>query len=224
MTRGDRCAGRGWTFAGLGSIPRNGVGHGVRQRGARAGKGGAVLGGVEHERLLELVGQLGQLSHERVEQCEDSHGDLGDVAYPNVVPDFTGHQVEERSGGDGLGSGKVPHLSDGTIVGAQRGQSGSNIGHIAVGVRQVGVADEIGPLGVHGVGKNSLPEGCLGDAGTEEIRCSPDGDTDPARLGCREKLGGHGRPGAAFGGRGGEGEIFGHRLGVGWPVAVEVLQ
>ena len=48
--------------------------------------------------------------------------------------DLGGDEVEQRPGGDGFGAGQVPHLADGALVGAEGGQAGSDVGHVAVGV------------------------------------------------------------------------------------------
>ena len=120
---------------------------------------GLVLGSVEDEGLLELVGHFGQLSHERVDQPQGTQGDLPDVADLDGVADLGGDEVEERPGGDRFGAGQVPDLADGSLVGAEGGQAGSDVGHVAVGVREVRVADEVGPLAGHGIAENPLSPG-----------------------------------------------------------------
>ena len=70
--------------------------------------------------------------------------------------DLAGDQVQERPGGDGLRAGQVPHLADGALVGAEGGQAGGDVGHVAVGVGQVRVADEVGALAGQGVAEDPL--------------------------------------------------------------------
>ena len=57
-----------------------------------------------------------------------------------------------------LRTGQVPHLADGPLVGAEGGQTGGDVGNVAVGVRQVGVAEEVGALAGDGVGEDPLAE------------------------------------------------------------------
>ena len=85
--------------------------------------------------------------------------------------DLTGDEIEQRPGGHGLGSGQVPYLSDCSGVCAQSGQADGDVGNIAVGVEQVGVAEEVGALADYRVGEDPLPERRLGDPRSEEVRC-----------------------------------------------------
>ena len=141
------------------------------------------------------------------------------------MPDLAGHQVQERPGGAGRRAGQVPYLAGGAGVGAQGGQAGGDVGDVAVGVRQVGVADEVGAPAGQGVAEDSLAErGPCGDAGAEEVRGPPDGDPDPAGRGGGQQLGGHGRPGPALDAGGGQRQVLGHRAAAGRAVAVQVLQ
>src|SRR5579859_8075849 len=112
-----------WSFlALLGSVPGDRLADGCGERGPSAPEGGLVLGRVEHEWLLELVGHLGQLSHHGVDQPEGAHGELGNLADTDGVVDLGGDEIEERARGDSLGAGQVPYLADGTLVGAEGGQ------------------------------------------------------------------------------------------------------
>ena len=128
------------------------------------------------------------------------------------------------SGRDGFRARQVPHSVDGALVGAEGGQTRGDVWDVAVGVGQVGVAEEVGTLAGQGVGEDALAERRLGDAGTEEVRRPPDGDADPTGVSGGEQLLGHGRSGSALDGRRGQREILGHRLAPGRAVAVHVLQ
>ena len=119
----------------------------------------------------------------------------------------------------------MPDAAGSALIGAEGRQAGRDVGDVAVGVWQVRVADEVGAFAGDGVGEDPLAERRPGgDAGTEEVRRPPDRDPDAARLGGREQLLGHRRPGSALDGRGGEREIFGHLRACGRAVAIEVLQ
>ena len=74
------------------------------------------------------------------------------------MPDLAGHQVQQRPGGDGLRAGQVPHLAGRARIGAQGGQAGGDVGNVAVGVRQVRVADEVGAPAGQGVAEDPLTE------------------------------------------------------------------
>ncbi len=87
------------------------------------------------------------------------------------MADLGGDQVQERPGRAGRRSGQVPHLPGRAGVGAEGGQAGGDVGDVAVGVRQVRVADEVGAPAGLGVAEDPLAErGALGDAGAEEVR------------------------------------------------------
>ena len=98
------------------------------------------------------------------------------------MSDLTGDDVQERSGGRRFRAGQMPHLADGSVIGAERGQTGSDVRDIAVGVRQVGIAEEVRAFAGDGVGEHACAERRFGDAGTEEIRCAADRDADPTRI------------------------------------------
>ena len=85
------------------------------------------------------------------------------------MADLGGDEVEECPGGDRFRAGQVPDLADGSLVGAEGGQASRDVGHVAVGVREVGVADEVGPLAGYGIAENPCPEGGLGDTGAKEV-------------------------------------------------------
>ena len=114
------------------------------------------------------------------------------------MADLGGDEVQERPGGDRFGAGQVPDLADGSLVGAEGGQASNDVGHVAVGVGKVGVADEVGPLTGHGVAENPCPQGGLGDSRAKEVRCAADGDADASGLGGGEELCRHRRPGPAL--------------------------
>ena len=118
----------------------------------------------------------------------------------------------------------MPHLADGPLVGAEGGQTGGDVRNVAVGVGQVGVAEEVGALAGDGVGEDPLAERRLGDAGTEEVRGPPDGDAHPTGVGGGQQLSRHRRPGPPFDRRCGEREVLRHRLAGGRAVAVHVLE
>ena len=63
----------------------------------------------------------------------------------------------------------TPDLSDGPLVSAQRDQAGRNIRDIAVGVRQVGIADEIRAPAGHRIAEHPRTQRGFGDAGPEEV-------------------------------------------------------
>src|ERR1700677_3315340 len=88
----------------LAAIPVDCRGDGGRERRARAPERGLVLGRVKHEGLVKLVGHLDQFPQERVEQAESAHGQLGQVADADRLPDIAGQEVEELAGRDRLGS------------------------------------------------------------------------------------------------------------------------
>ena len=141
------------------------------------------------------------------------------------MPDLVGHQIQRRPGGDGRRAGQVPHLAGRAGVGAQGCQASGDVGNVAVGVGRVRVADEVGAAAGQGVAEDPLAErGPLSDAGAEEVRGPPDGDTDPAGLGGAQQFGGHRRPGPALDGRRGQRQVLSQGLAAGRAVAVEVLQ
>ena len=73
-------------------------------------------------------------------------------------------------------------------------------GNVAGGLRQAGVADEVGAPPGRGVAEDPLTQrGSLGDAGAEEVRGPPDSDAGPAGIGGGQQLGGHGRLDPALG-------------------------
>ena len=74
------------------------------------------------------------------------------------MPDLAGHQIQQRPGRDGLRAGQVPHLAGGASVGAESGQASRNVGNVAVGMRQVRVADEVGAPAGQGVAEDPLAE------------------------------------------------------------------
>ena len=117
-----------------------------------------VLGGVEHEGLVELVGHFDQGPHHGVDQSEGTHSQLGHRANADRVSDLVCHEIEDLAGCRGFGTGEVPYPVDGTLVRAQGGQTCCDVGHVAVGVRQIRVADEVGPTPRQGVGKDPLAQ------------------------------------------------------------------
>ena len=146
--------------------------------------------------LVELVGHLDQLPHHRVEQAESAHGQLGQRANADRVPDIAGDEVEELAGRDRLGSRQVPDLTDRAFVGPERGQAGGDVRDIAVGVGQIGVADEVGAFVGERVGEHPLAERRLGgDPGAEEVRRPPDRDPDATGLRMRPATPGSSPPG-----------------------------
>ena len=74
------------------------------------------------------------------------------------MPDLGGDQVQQRPGRAGRRAGQVPDLPGRAGVGAEGGQAGGDVGNVAVGVRQVGVADEVGALAGQGVAEDPLAE------------------------------------------------------------------
>ena len=108
------------------------------------------------------------------------------------MSDLAGDELEDLAGRDGLRTRQVPHSVDGALVGTERGQTRCDVRDVAVGVRQVGVADEVGALAGHGVGEDAFAERCLGDAGAEEVRRPPDRDADPTGI-----RGGRAAPGSS---------------------------
>lgn len=140
------------------------------------------------------------------------------------MSDFAGNEIEKRSGGYGLGSGQVPHLSDRPGISTEGSQADGDIGNVAVCVGQVGVAEKVGALAGYGVGKDPLAQSCLGDAGAEEVRCPPDGDLDTTGIGGSQQFLGHSRSGTPLDGRRGKREVFGHRRAMSRAVGVQVLQ
>ena len=74
------------------------------------------------------------------------------------MADLGGHQIHKRPGGNGLRAGQVPHLTGRTSIGSEGDQAGGNIGNVAVGVRQISVADEVGAPAGQGVAEDPLAE------------------------------------------------------------------
>jgi hypothetical protein len=74
------------------------------------------------------------------------------------MPGLASEQVQERPGGDGRRAGQVPHLPGGAGVGAQGGQAGRDVGDVAVSVRQIRIADEVGAFAGQGVAEDPLAE------------------------------------------------------------------
>ena len=74
------------------------------------------------------------------------------------MPDLAGYQVEQRAGSDGRRAGQVPSLTGGPGIGAEGGQAGGDVGNVTVGVRQVRVADEVGPPPGQRVAEDPLAE------------------------------------------------------------------
>src|SRR5450755_4675450 len=87
------------------------------------------------------------------------HGQLGHRADGDRMPDLAGNQIEKRPGRDGLRAGQVPYLAGGASVGAEGGQASGDVRHVAVGVGQFRVADEVGAPAGQGVGEDPLAEG-----------------------------------------------------------------
>ena len=113
---------------------------------------------VKHERLLELVGQLDEFPDRRVEQPEGAHGQLRQRSNADRVPNVAGDELEQLAGRDGLRARQVPHAADGALVSAERRQTGRDVRDVAVGVRQVGVADEVSAFAGDGVAEHPLTE------------------------------------------------------------------
>ena len=74
------------------------------------------------------------------------------------MPDVAGDELEQLSGRDGLGARQVPHAADGALVGAERRQTRRDVRDVAVGVRQIGVADEVSAFAGDGVAEHALTE------------------------------------------------------------------
>ena len=74
------------------------------------------------------------------------------------MPDLDGYQVHKRPGGDGRRAGQVPHLAGRAGIGTEGDQASGNVGHVAVGVRQISVADEVGTPAGQGVAEDPLAE------------------------------------------------------------------
>jgi SAM-dependent methyltransferase len=72
--------------------------------------------------------------------------ELARVARPGgrVAIEVGGDQVEQRPSGHGRRAGQVPYLAHCAGIGAEGGQADGDVGNVAVGVGQVGVADEVG--------------------------------------------------------------------------------
>ena len=171
-----------WRTPFRAAIPIDGCGDRAWERRAGAPEGGLVLGGVKDEGLLELVGHLGQLPHHRVEYARGRARQLGQGAHTHRMPDLDGHEVEHLAGGDGLRARQVPHGADRPLVGAEHGQTGGDVRDVAVGVGQIGVAEEVRALAGQRVGEHALAERRLGDPGAEEVRRPPDRDSYPAGI------------------------------------------
>src|ERR1700722_20371026 len=170
-----------WSWrARPGPVPGHGGGDGVGPRRAGPPERGLVFTGVQHEGLVELVIRLGQLAQYRVDQTQGPQGQLGQRPDADGVPDLGGYQAQERPGGAGRRARQVPDLPGGAGVGTQGGQAGGDVGDVAVGMRQVRAADEVGATAGQRVAEYSLAErGPCGDAGAEEVRGPPDCDPDP---------------------------------------------
>ena len=74
------------------------------------------------------------------------------------MPGLASHQIQQRPGGDGRRPGQVPHLAGRAGVGTEGGQASGDVGHVAVGVRQVRVADEVGAFAGQGVAEDPLAQ------------------------------------------------------------------
>ena len=81
---------------------------------------------------------------------------LGSDANADRVSDIAGDELEQLSGDDGLRAGQVPHAAHGALVGAKGRQTRRDVGDVAVGVGQVGVADEVGAFAGDGVAEHAL--------------------------------------------------------------------
>jgi hypothetical protein len=189
-----------------------------------AAEHGCKLRRIEDERRLELIGHFGQAPHHGAHQPDGTQCELRRIADTDRVTDVIGDQVEHRSSRDGLRPGQVPYLTDGAVVSAKCCQSGRDVGDIAVGVGKTRVADEVRVPPRQCLCEYPLTERRFRDAGAEEVRRPPDGDTDASRRCGVKQLPGHGRPGAALDGGGSQGEVFRHRLAAGGSVSVDVLQ
>jgi hypothetical protein len=120
------------------------------------------------------------------------------------MPDHVREYIQECPGGDRWRAGQVPHLADGPRVGAQGAQSSSNVGNVAIAVKQLRITDEIDLSTGQRVGEDTLANRRAGHAGTEEVRRPPNCDLDlPCRRGCLEFLR-HRSPGAPFDSRRGK--------------------
>jgi hypothetical protein len=108
----------------------------------------------------------------------------------HLVTDLFRHEIENASGGNCLRAGQVPDLPDGALIGAERGEACCDVGHVAVAVEQVGVAEEVRTPAGEGIGEDLLAESGFGDSGAEEVRGPPDGDADLTGVrGCHELVG-----------------------------------
>ena len=97
---------------------------------------------------------------------------LGTERIADRVSDLAGHEIEDLPGRDRFWPGEVPDGVDGSLVGAQGGQAGGDVGYVAVGVGQIGVADEVGSASRQGVGEDACAQRGFGHAGAEEVRRS----------------------------------------------------
>ena len=140
------------------------------------------------------------------------------------MPDVRGNHREYLARRGRLRARQVPDLADRSIVGSEGRKADRDVGHVAVGMREVGVAEKVGPLSGHGVAENPLAERRFGRACAEEVRCPPDRDASPAGLGCTQQFSRHFGSGPALDGCRGERVILGHRRAAGWAVAVHVLE
>ena len=89
------------------------------------------------------------------------------------------------------GPGRCHTSFIGALVRAEDRKTRRDIRHVAVGVWQVGIADEVGALAGHGVGEDPLAKRRFGDTGAEEVRRSPDRDANAAGFGGVQQLLGH---------------------------------
>ena len=133
--------------------------------------------------------------------------------------------VDELTGGAGVGVvGQVPHLAGSVGMFTEDGETLTDVGDVAVGVRLVEVAEDAGGLAGQRGGEHAVTQVRLGAAtGAEVVRGAADGDLDPSVLVGREELAGHPSAQLALLGVGVVRAVLGERSSGGPPVHVDVL-
>jgi hypothetical protein len=84
-----------------------------------------------------------QTTHHRAEQTHRLHQYLRHRTNADRVTDLARDEVQQGAGGIGRGSGQMPHLADRAFVGAKGREASGDVWHVAVGVSQIGITDEI---------------------------------------------------------------------------------
>src|SRR5689334_12662201 len=157
-----------------------------RMAGAERGDAEAV----DDEGPVELVEHLDRFPGSGLEQPEGTQGQDGYPLHPGTgVPGGLVSEVEELAGGAGTRVVRqVPDLARGVGMLAQDGQAGCDVGDVAVGVRLVGVAEDLRLAAGQGRSHGLVAEvdGLGGAPRPEVVRGAPDGDLDPSG-----RVGGH---------------------------------